>query len=89
MKHRLGSKSGVKELKRTTWFKGFRWDDLEQRRIEPPFRPRVSHGTDTRNFDRAFTNLPLHDARWVHIEDTELLRRSIKAGKAHDVTFVM
>ena len=64
---RLGSKRGVEELKQTRWFKGYRWDDLEARRIDPPFRPRVSHGTDTRNFDRAFTNLPLHDARWVRV----------------------
>ena len=49
----------------------------------------MSHGTDVRNFDRAFTNLPLHDARWVHIEDTELLQRSIKAGKVSVLVFTV
>lgn len=40
------------------FFSGISWEVVEQRRLRPPFRPRVRSETDLRHFDTAFTSEP-------------------------------
>ena len=50
---RLGS---MAELKAHDWFSGVNWEEAYQKRMEPPFKPRVKASSDTSNFDRIFTS---------------------------------
>ena len=47
---------GFDELKRQPFFRTINWDDLINRRIQPPFRPCVNRLDDTFYFDSEFTN---------------------------------
>lgn len=44
--HRLGSTSGTEELKRHPWFVATDWNAVAQKRITPPFMPRILPVTD-------------------------------------------
>jgi len=35
---RLGSKKGVKDIKAHPWLSGFKWSDLESKKIKSPFK---------------------------------------------------
>uniref|UniRef100_A0A3B4ULE8 Serine/threonine-protein kinase Sgk1 n=2 Tax=Seriola TaxID=8160 RepID=A0A3B4ULE8_SERDU len=53
--HRLGSMDDFNEIKAHNFFSSINWDDLEQKKISPPFIPRVSSYSDISNFDPEFT----------------------------------
>eukprot|EP00164_Ancoracysta_twista_P003621 GFYU01004850.1.p1 GENE.GFYU01004850.1~~GFYU01004850.1.p1 ORF type:complete len:283 (-),score=80.49 GFYU01004850.1:5-853(-) len=45
------------DLKRHSWFKGISWKKLENREIEPPFKPTTSSGElDVTNFNKKYTD---------------------------------
>ena len=50
-----GGPTDANEIKRHAFFENIIWDELEQRKIPPPFKPEVLSETDTRNFDIEFT----------------------------------
>ena len=53
---RLGSGPGdVEEIKTHAFFRSINWDDLYNKRYEPPFNPNVSGDLDLRHFDPEFT----------------------------------
>ncbi|XP_072306881.1 serine/threonine-protein kinase Sgk3 [Eucyclogobius newberryi] len=53
---RLGCKDDFNEIKNHEFFISINWDDLEQKKIPPPFTPKVSCPDDISNFDTEFTN---------------------------------
>ncbi|KAM4588983.1 protein kinase C, delta b [Odontesthes bonariensis] len=46
----------VGDIRAQTFFKAINWTELEQRRIDPPFKPKVKSPGDCSNFDREFLN---------------------------------
>lgn len=54
--HRLGSRNDFNEIKAHNFFSSINWDDLEQKKIPPPFTPHVSSFSDISNFDPEFTD---------------------------------
>lgn len=51
---RLGARS-ADEIKAHPFFAEIRWEELWAKRVPPPFRPKIQHDTDLRNFDAQFT----------------------------------
>uniref|UniRef100_A0A3Q3VSR6 Serine/threonine-protein kinase Sgk1 n=1 Tax=Mola mola TaxID=94237 RepID=A0A3Q3VSR6_MOLML len=54
--YRLGSKDDFNEIRAHSFFSSINWDDLEQKKIPPPFIPKVSSLSDISNFDPEFTD---------------------------------
>lgn len=62
-----GSPEDSAEVKRHEWFSDIDWDALYQRRIDPPFKPILSHELDVGFFDnvsttQTFTRCPAEDS---------------------------
>jgi protein-serine/threonine kinase len=55
-KHRLGAKRDAEELKEHVFFADTNWDDMMNKRVIPPFKPKLKNVLDTSNFDPEFTN---------------------------------
>lgn len=53
---RIGYRQDFSEIKAHIFFVSIRWDDLENKRIPPPFDPRVKNEFDSSNVDPSFTN---------------------------------
>jgi len=48
---RLGNmKNGAEDVKNHRWFRHIDWDDVRNKKLQPPVRPHVTHRGDTRNF---------------------------------------
>ena len=56
VKERLGYSSGIVEIKNHSFFKGINFQDIENKKIEAPFIPKIDNSTDVQNFDEIFTN---------------------------------
>uniref|UniRef100_A0A3Q0KTP5 non-specific serine/threonine protein kinase n=2 Tax=Schistosoma mansoni TaxID=6183 RepID=A0A3Q0KTP5_SCHMA len=56
---RLGSKEDMEEIKRQKFFKRheINWSDVYNRRLKPPFRPKLTAENDVSMFDPSFTRL--------------------------------
>uniref|UniRef100_A0A8C4RCH7 non-specific serine/threonine protein kinase n=1 Tax=Eptatretus burgeri TaxID=7764 RepID=A0A8C4RCH7_EPTBU len=55
-KQRLGGgPDDAKEIMRHSFFAGIVWQDVYERKLQPPFKPHVTSETDTRYFDEEFT----------------------------------
>lgn len=65
---RLGSR-GAEEIRRHLFFHGLDWNALENRRIQPPFRPSVESAVDTSNVDSEFLSEQALDS---FVEDSQL-----------------
>mmetsp|Transcript_1392 Transcript_1392/g.1266 ORF Transcript_1392/g.1266 Transcript_1392/m.1266 type:complete len:136 (+) Transcript_1392:487-894(+) len=52
---RLGT-NGADDIKKHPWFKDIDWDLLSQKKVNPPFKPKVRSEFDTDNFDEEFTS---------------------------------
>lgn len=49
--HKLNQ--GFEEIKRHRWFISItNWNDVNEKRLKPPFRPELMHDGDTRNFEK-------------------------------------
>ncbi|CAN6301014.1 unnamed protein product [Urochloa humidicola] len=60
---RLGSGAGGSdEIKNHKWFKSINWKRLEDRQIQPSFRPNVAGKTCIANFDECWTSMPVLDS---------------------------
>ena len=56
-KKRLGSgKNGFNDLKNHKYFENINWDDLENKKIKPPFVPNIDNSIDLKYFDKMFTD---------------------------------
>ena len=54
-KKRLGgSEKDAKEIKEHPFFIRINWKDIEERKLEPPFKPTVQSDSDVANFDKQF-----------------------------------
>jgi len=60
---RLGSVNDFKDIKSHDFFLSINWTLLDQRKIDPPFRPNLTNTlTDVSNFDPNFTSLQITDS---------------------------
>jgi serine/threonine protein kinase len=60
-RRRLGAQGDADEVQAHRFFHAIDWEALLSRKVKPPFDPcKGGDATDTRNFDRQFTRLPLH-----------------------------
>ncbi|XP_013407885.1 RAC-alpha serine/threonine-protein kinase isoform X2 [Lingula anatina] len=50
-----GSEDDIKEIMVHPFFKDIPWEDLVNKKVEPPFKPQVTSETDTRYFEQQFT----------------------------------
>lgn len=53
---RLGSDS-IDKIKKHSFFKNIDWNAILNKKIKPPFIPRISSDSDTKYIDSEFTNL--------------------------------
>ena len=58
---RLGS-YGVDDIKKHQFFKGIQWDDILNKKIKPPFTPKIKNEYDTRYIDPEFTSCTPKDS---------------------------
>lgn len=58
-KERLGSADGLNEIRSHMFFRPIDWALLEQRLIQPPYRPPVQSERDLTNIDELFTREPV------------------------------
>ncbi|EFR03200.1 AGC/PKC protein kinase [Nannizzia gypsea CBS 118893] len=55
---RLGSgPTDAQEIMSHPFFRNINWDDIYHKRVPPPFFPKITSPTDTRNFDHEFTSV--------------------------------
>ena len=52
---RIGTQDGLNEIKQHIYFKSIDWQLLEQRLIQPPYKPQVTSERDLNNIDELFT----------------------------------
>ena len=55
-KHRLGATNDAEELKAHPFFADIDWEALTNKKVVPPFKPKLKSVLDTSNFDPEFTN---------------------------------
>ena len=60
---RLG-RNGLKEIKKHPFFSGINFDDLNKKKVKPPFKPNISKDEKdiTSNFDEEYLNLEISDS---------------------------
>ncbi|XP_062617568.1 ribosomal protein S6 kinase alpha-5-like [Saccostrea cucullata] len=58
---RLGAKS-ANEVKNHKFFKDLNWKQLAERKVPPPFVPKIAHELDVGNFATEFTNMAPQDS---------------------------
>uniref|UniRef100_A0A5K3FAY0 Non-specific serine/threonine protein kinase n=1 Tax=Mesocestoides corti TaxID=53468 RepID=A0A5K3FAY0_MESCO len=58
-KERLGTKNDVEDIKQHSFFvqRGVNWDDVYNRKMEPPFKPELASDSDVSMFDPSFTGM--------------------------------
>ena len=50
---RLGTmKNGTEDIKRHKWYKNIDFEQVVQKKLQPPIIPKVNHEGDTKNFER-------------------------------------
>ena len=54
--NRLGAQNGFAEIKVHPFFSGFNFNDLLEKKIKPPYVPKLSGKLDVGNFDEEFTS---------------------------------
>lgn len=59
---RLGSMNDANDIKTHPFFKGVSWEDIYNKKIKPPFLPRISYPHDTKYFDIEFTSSKPEDS---------------------------
>ena len=56
---RLGAKKDFHEIKSHAFFSDMNWDDLDNKKIHPPYNPNVSGQLDLKHFDPEFVREPV------------------------------
>lgn len=64
-KKRLGSK-GAEEVKNHPFFQGIDWVSILNKKIKPPFQPRLNSPTDTRYIHQEFVTEDINDNSLKH-----------------------
>ena len=55
---RLGSgPTDAQEIMSHAFFRNINWDDIRDKKVSPPFMPKITNPTDTSNFDSEFTSV--------------------------------
>ncbi|RKO88226.1 kinase C-like protein, partial [Blyttiomyces helicus] len=55
-----GGRDDAEEIKRHPWFDGVDWDAFLEKRVPPPWVPKITHPTDVSNFDPEYTREKLN-----------------------------
>ncbi|MGH0125523.1 UNVERIFIED_CONTAM: hypothetical protein FKN15_036257 [Acipenser sinensis] len=74
---RIGAKDDFTELKNHVFFSQMSWDDLNAKKLTPPFNPNVTGPSDLRHFDPEFTDEPVPSSIG-RSPDSALMTASIK-----------
>ena len=54
-KNRLGTKNGFEDLKQHPWLADIDWDQIEAKKVVPPYKPKVDKADNFEFFDFEFT----------------------------------
>jgi len=67
---RLGGNNGAEAVKRHKWFSDIKWDLLIQKKLKPPYIPKLKHNVDTGHFEQYFTNMEIQES--VGLESAQM-----------------
>ncbi|XP_011300969.1 protein kinase C, brain isozyme [Fopius arisanus] len=76
---RLGCGSrGEDDVRGHAFFRRIDWDKIENREVQPPFKPKIKHRKDVSNFDKQFTSektdlTPTDKLFMMNLDQTEFL----------------
>ncbi|XP_064478192.1 protein kinase C, brain isozyme-like isoform X2 [Ornithodoros turicata] len=76
---RLGcSSSGEDDVRTHPFFRRIDWDKIENREVQPPFKPKIKHRKDVSNFDKQFTSekidlTPTDKLFMMNLDQTEFM----------------
>ncbi|XP_042150587.1 ribosomal protein S6 kinase-like 1 isoform X4 [Ixodes scapularis] len=76
---RLGcGSSGEEDVRTHPFFRRIDWDKIENREVQPPFKPRIKHRKDVSNFDKQFTSekidlTPTDKLFMMNLDQTEFM----------------
>jgi len=56
--------NGIDDFKDHIFFKGIDFQLIYDKKVKPPFVPRITSETDTRYIDQEFTSEPPQDSPW-------------------------
>lgn len=84
-----GGQEDYKEIQAHVFFEGVDWDEVYQKKLNPPFKPSVDSETDTRYFDKEFTGEsveltppPTRDVDMIAEEEPYFQRFSFHGSKS-------
>ncbi|XP_065213061.1 protein kinase C, brain isozyme isoform X1 [Planococcus citri] len=76
---RLGSgPRGEEDIRGHAFFRRIDWDKIENREVQPPFKPKIKHRKDVSNFDKQFTSekidlTPTDKLFMMNLDQTEFM----------------
>merc|ERR1719476_940148 len=50
--------NGAKKLREVKWYQNFKWDEMQQLTMEPPYKPAVKSKKDIANFSARKEDMP-------------------------------
>ncbi|XP_059607965.1 protein kinase C, brain isozyme-like isoform X2 [Phlebotomus argentipes] len=69
---------GEEDVRGHSFFRRIDWDKIENREVQPPFKPKIKHRKDVSNFDRQFTSektdlTPTDKLFMMNLDQTEFM----------------
>ncbi|XP_062589666.1 serine/threonine-protein kinase Sgk1-like isoform X2 [Saccostrea cucullata] len=74
---RLGSKRDFQEIRNHNFFADMNWDDLDGKKINPPYNPNVSGQLDLKHFDPEFVREPVPASVGKSVGSCKLVSASV------------